>query len=488
MRGIYATAITKLLLDSGLMVVDASPQLKGRFGNSVSERGVALVTIKDREDKRGLVVVGQRPLIEEVLGTLRSNLTRSPITVMEYELYATYLCKVVEPHRVELPGGHSGILENEAKIGEMIMAHVFTYREGLPVLRKGVALVGEYARLIEGQRHDVSEHVKGFRRDMLLSLASRAGLEGWGVKWRSASRWGEITELLDELKSLKEKAIKIKERKNKINEITKLTDGEVIAFIPLSLDDKVFLDSVRSSRVTTIPLHHFFKACGDEYSSLVDAAEGVFASSCSLQCLAQALATKLEREYPFGRLKLLHEKIDGKTIVIEGDYEILAKRPVSLKLLRHAYSNGTYNGLSVAKEAGDTIVSVVTLGSYVLPHAYFGSDGRLKGVYVNINTPIEACPPSAFWYIDLCVDVIWTKERGVELIDVDELQACTNRLAAESISYYEALANRVAEKLRSHESSLLERPLDSLKEISRSFISSGVHALLSNGAPQVKTL
>ncbi len=68
-KGIYSTALTELLVENGVTVVDASPQLKARFGDSVSSRGVALATIKDREDRRGVVILGRkaRALWKELL-------------------------------------------------------------------------------------------------------------------------------------------------------------------------------------------------------------------------------------------------------------------------------------------------------------------------------------------------------------------------------------------------------------------------------------
>jgi len=469
-RGIFSTALARLLIDNGIKIVDASPQLKERFGNEVEEKGIALVTIKDRDDRAGLVVIGQKQLAEDVLGILRSVAARSPIVTMVEELYATYVCKVVGPNTVELPGKRRGVLEDGATVGELVTAHVVTFHEGTPVLRRGVALVGEYARLVEGQSHEVSEHIRGVQRSLLLSMAMRAGLEGWGVKWRSSARWAEMSELLDELQSLKEAASREKEKAREATQPIKLTDGELLAFIPLSLEDKVRFDNLRAKQVPTIPLHHLFKACGSRYSNLVDEAENVFLKHCKPEHLSKALMEEVTKEFTAGRLRLLHEKIDGRVAVIEGEYEVLARWPLTLKLVRRARTPGTYDGLEIPKEEGDVILSVATLGSYVLPHAYFSSNGLLKGVYVNINTPIEPRPPNALWYIDLCVDVTYTEERKVRVIDLEELRSYRTYLTDECISYYEKIAAEVAGKLREFEATTADSVLEVFVELSRSYI------------------
>jgi len=477
-RGIYATALARLLIDNGIKVVDASPQLKARFGDAVEERGVALATVKDRDDRRGLVAVGRRDLLQRVIEVLRSVVRESPIIVMKEEIYATYVCKVVEAGVVELPGMRRGFLEGNAKVGEFVVAHVVTFREGVPVMRPGVALVGEFARLVEGSSHEVSEHVRGPRRSLLLSLAMKAGIEGWGVKWRSSARWAEIGELLSELQALKERIPEVKELAKKVSPPAKLTDGDVLALIPLSLSDKARLDELRSRQVPTIPLHHMLKACGEKYSKLVDDAETVFFNHCPPVLLSKALLRELEHEYGGGELRLMHEKLDGAVVTIEGDYEVLAREPLTLKMVRRVQKPGVYNGLKLPKEVGDTIVSIVTVGSRVLPHAYFASDGRLKGVYVNINTPIEPSPPHSFWYLDLCTDVVWTMERGPEVIDVEELLRYQEYFAEGTLDLYKSLARDVAKRLEELEGKLADDPLNALIELSRAYVSESITQLL----------
>ncbi|RLF05646.1 MAG: hypothetical protein DRK00_03860 [Thermoprotei archaeon] len=458
-RGIYATAITRLLLDNGIPVVDASDQIIERFGDEVYEGGVALVTVKDRDDRRGLVIVGAKPLVNDVLEALRKALPLSPLVVMPAELYATYLCRVIGGGMVELPGGVKGQLEGGGVKGELVVAHVVRFRGLTPVLRRGVMVVGEYARLVEGARHSVSEHIRGAERAMLLTLAMRAGLEGWGVRWRSSARRAEMSELLEELHALRRKAERVKESAGALSSPEKLSEGEVLAFIPLALEDKVRLDRVRGRQVSTLKYHHLFKACGERYSPLVDLLES-FCECCDVNCLSKRLLRSIIADLRRPLLTVLHEKPGEGVIRIEGKATLLSLDPPIFKLERRIRGGGTYDGLGLPKEEGDRAVSLVTPFSHVLPHLYFDREGKLKGVYVNVNTPIEPCPPSSVWYIDVYVDVVWTQEGGVKIVDINKLRGAGERgvLSPAAVKKFEELAAQVADKLaRGHDIDSLAR-------------------------------
>lgn len=458
-RGIYATAITRLLLDNGIPVVDASDQIVERFGSEVHEGGVALVTVKDRDDRRGLVIIGARPLVDSVLNTLKSALPSSPLVIMPAELYATYLCRVLGGGVVELPGGVKGQLEESSAEGELVVAHVVRFRGFTPVLRRGVMVVGEYARLIEGARHSVSEHIRGAERTLLLTLAMRAGLEGWGVRWRSSARNAEMGELLQELQALKSRAERVKESAEALSSPKKLSEGEVLAFIPLALEDKVRLDEIRGRQVPTLRYHHLLKASGERYSPLVDLLEG-FCECCDMGCLSRRLLRSLVDDLRRPFLTVLHEKPGEGIVRIEGRAALLSREPPVFKLERRIRGGGTYDGLGLPKEEGDRAVSLIAPFSYVLPHLYFDGEGRLKGVYVNINTPIEPCPLSSVWYVDAYVDVVWTQGEGAKIVDLEELHTAGEKgvFSREAVKKFEKLAAKVADKLvREHDIDSLAR-------------------------------
>jgi hypothetical protein len=475
-KGIYSTALTELLVENGVAVVDASPQLKARFGDSVSSRGVALATIKDREDRRGVVILGRKDVVEKITGIFRNTLQLSPITVMPGELYATYVCRVVGEGTVELPDGSIGLLAGEARMGELVPAHIVSFREGRPVLKRGVAVVGTYARLVEGQLHSVSEHIRKPQRTILFSLAEKTCLERWGVRWRSSARWAELSELNAELQKLKELAEKARGVARTLDHPAKITDGEILVFVPFALDDKRLLDSVRARRVRTVPYHHLAKACGERFSALVDALEG-FSERHSNEQLSNRILEILESEIRGERLRIFHETPSGKVVKIEGAAEVANRKPLVVKLHRKIAGKGVYNGLGLAKEEGDTAISVINLGSYVLPHVYLNAAGELKGLYVNVNTPVEPRPPNAVWYVDAYVDVVWSRERGLRVVDLEELRN-SNTFSVSAISKFETIAQEVLRILRDNEKYLTIEPFALLTSltIKINFFASGDEA------------
>ncbi|RLE67794.1 MAG: hypothetical protein DRJ43_06765 [Thermoprotei archaeon] len=476
-RGIYSTAITRLLLDEGIPVVDASMQILERFEGEAVSGGVALVTVKDRDDRRGLVVIGAKPLAEKVLNTLRSRLPLSPIRVMPVELYSTYLCRVVGSEGglvlVELPEGVRGYLEGQPRLEEFVVAHVVRFKRGVPVLRRGIMIVGNYARLVEGGRHSVSEHIRGDERRILLSLAVRGGLEGWGVRWRSSAKESRIEELLDELKSLKERGERVKRVAQTLKQPSKLTEGEVLAFVTLSLNDKLHLDEIRSRQVPTVKLHHFLKTCGERYSMLVDLAASLY-HCCEPNCLSKYLLRGVLEDIRGGRLELLHEKLDGSTFRISGTCEMVSRKPLLLKLTRAIKGGGVYDGIGVPKEEGDRAVSLIAPFSHVLPHAYFNAEGDLKGVYVNINTPIEPNPPSTMWYIDAGIDVVWSEDRGVRTVDLEELEhyGSLGVVTSDAINLFKEIAAKAAAALEE------KVDLDTLSHLSLNFTCKALRGIL----------
>jgi len=74
-RGIYATALTRLFLDQGMKVVSPSDTIMRRFGKA---KGLVLVgahdvEIRDSEDKEGIRIEGEIDGVEEITRVLRDR-------------------------------------------------------------------------------------------------------------------------------------------------------------------------------------------------------------------------------------------------------------------------------------------------------------------------------------------------------------------------------------------------------------------------------
>ncbi len=130
-RGIYATALTKLLLDHGFVIVDASPLLRQRL--QLDEIGGPFeVTIFDRFDRQGVLLEGRARSIGMVVEALLEAL---PDPVL---------------HRMEAPAG-------QAKLAFEFPA---TVKQTLDSVRRAVAptLPGHhYLKTIESERVDQVE-------------------------------------------------------------------------------------------------------------------------------------------------------------------------------------------------------------------------------------------------------------------------------------------------------------------------------------------
>jgi hypothetical protein len=72
-RGIYATALTKLLLDSGYEIVDASAEIQERFGLPPSAE-LPEVFIQDRDDLQGVDIIGESAQISPLVCLLQDRL------------------------------------------------------------------------------------------------------------------------------------------------------------------------------------------------------------------------------------------------------------------------------------------------------------------------------------------------------------------------------------------------------------------------------
>ena len=75
-RGIYSTALTKLLLDHGFEIVQPSEVIKKRFGFPDSEEAEIQpsLNVHSRVDRQGVIISGDKASLEKIIQVLRSDL------------------------------------------------------------------------------------------------------------------------------------------------------------------------------------------------------------------------------------------------------------------------------------------------------------------------------------------------------------------------------------------------------------------------------
>ncbi len=412
-RGIYATAVARLLLEAGHELVDLSRQLAERLGMDQRSDVPPDATIKvSDEDPDTIVVVGRSDAVGDAFELLASQVPFSSTLFVLYGPSSSLRARVVgeEGGRcvVETPAGRGILLTDRCESGTELWVNVARVprRPGESyVFRRGLAVVMDTVTLVKGGggRISFSEHIRGWERKAeLMMLSQDVARKGISVRWRSAARSAPLEKLSEDLSRGLQRLEEV-ERSG-----SDAVVNESIGFVTLCSLSKRFLDSVRRRVLPTAPRHHELKARWDSSSvDLLDALsaeipEDMMDRAIERMCL-DSIASR-------GSAMLIHRRPDGEVFRL-GPAEVLGYGSDEalgryLALKRVAKSDGVYDGLGVEKRAGDIMISIVPTGRWFLAHAYFDPSGELKGIYVNVNTPPEITPSGDVAYMDLLVDVV----------------------------------------------------------------------------------
>jgi len=166
-RGIYATAITKILLDEGIQVSHTSKKIRERF--SLPEaREPPTVTVKDADERHGVVIVGDPRDGEAVYNVLRRRLPGCICWKSRLPLHAVIKGVVAESKDgrsiVDLGCGLRGVLDGEEEPGSEVVVDiarpVFPH-EDTAKLSRNYTVYGRYVALIHGMKGRViiSRHI-----------------------------------------------------------------------------------------------------------------------------------------------------------------------------------------------------------------------------------------------------------------------------------------------------------------------------------------
>ncbi len=439
-RGIYATALTKILLDKGFVIVQASPIIRQRF--NIPENNTAPdLTIKTTEDPHTLLVIGFPRQVDETLRVLGEEVKYTIKWESKLGLYSIVVGRILEKRGdeclVSLPYGLRGILRNcNERPGTIIPVAIaktaLKPRENI-VLTRNLRVIGYYAALIkDSNRITISEHIRDpERKAELITLSSNVIREGYGVHWRSSAGRAETQVLLMELEELKKKLREIAEKAEKASEGEIVYEGEKIVLLTLTNPAKQVLDKIRSEVTATIPGHHSYKALGGELSSIVDYAEKLvenkwLAPENAGKGMLQYIAEKLKNNK---RIEIIHIKPDGTPVrLTPGKTEsiIVKENSITVELKRIIRTPGIYDGLKIEKEPGDYDIMRINTLSWTITHHYYNRNGELKGEYININTPPEIGPDKIVYH-DLALDIIKKPDGTIQLIDIEEYLKLLNQ-------------------------------------------------------------
>jgi hypothetical protein len=193
---------------------------------------------------------------------------------------------------------------------------------------------------------------------------------------------------------------------------------------------KMKLDEYRRNVAPTVRMHHYYKACGGEVSSAADMAERLLLKGRHTEEVEGLLRRTLTPYFPFegSEIGIEHVKIYGGVVNL-GKAVIEAYAENSLiKYVREMRSGGFYDGLGTEKEAGDVAMTEARMGEYHTVTRYLSQNGRFKGAYINLNTPVELYP-AKIRYVDLEVDICKRPGYNAEVVD----EALIERAASEGL-------------------------------------------------------
>ena len=453
-RGIYATALTRTLLDAGHAVVQASPPIQRRFDADLpaADHDAAIETGPQRQ---GVGVAGE----PETVAAIRDLLAEIGIDTLAWDDPAP-VGAVIDGRVTETLGSGAVValgetdgylpfraVDGRVDEGDTVRVQVTEaaapWDDDRPLLDTGLRVDAGLATLPRGRdgvRVAGRDDAAGRELAGLTDLLSISPPENWGLEWARDARDAEMGTLESALERANGRAAALERAVDDAGEpepVRSVASPTAGAWIWFGRESRFVLDERRREATATMPGHHRTKAGTDAASAGVDFAEAICGGS-------------LDGEFPFSvvadqfgphegdRVRIDHGKPAGHRIVL-GRGEVTERDGETLAVEREMSAGGSYDALGTRRESGDTALTKFREGRWWYPTTYRSADGDHKGTYVNICTPVELFP-DAVRYVDLHVDVIKYPDGTVERVDDDELD--------EAVAAGE-LPEELAEKARS---------------------------------------
>jgi len=470
LRGIYTTALTRLLLDAGYEVVNASDPIERRFDATFASAPPA-ATIDTTRDRQGVEISGTSSAVADLRETI-AGLGVDALDWADPAPIGSVSNVMVSGTRgggaiIDLPGGATGYLpfddvDGYVDTGDQLRVQVtdpsppWTDHDARVSTEIAVEDAGELLTLVRGAEGVRANAPEGdatalVRTTELLDLEVP---DGWGLRWHRDAADADLDERSAALETAIDRAETIDEPIDDAPEpedaapravVTRSDAERSTAWIWFGRESRFALDDHRRTVTTTIPGHHRIKAADRSASAGVDLAEGLLSTTDVDEGLPFDAVARQFGPTHGDRLEIHHGKPDGRRLVL-GSGEVTDYDPAgTLTVRREISSSGEYDGLGTPREPGDAAITKLKEGRWWYPTAYRGPDGERKGTYVNVCTPVELFPDAAT-YVDLHVDVIDPPEGEAHVVDEDELDD-----AVEAGHVSEALAKRAketAEKVR----------------------------------------
>jgi hypothetical protein len=322
-RGIYSTAVTKLLLDAGMDITQPTEALKNAM--NINDESEPDIMIEDVETKEGVYIYGDSP--GDAVEKLKQKLKNS---IFSREDIGRIYCGVIKEADqksksiiISLPENEEGVLDMKSfwgyvKPGSKILVQSKGTYDGKIMLSTQLRLFGEHVIIIKNGFTKMSRGIHSHEgRDKLYEIAKSLDLKDWGVLWVQGAENMDEPVLKDELTSLMKKEKEIAEKFEACSEPDTLYSGVEKYFVMFSKDDKEVLDNIRKSVMPTIPKHHTLKSAG--YTILTDFAENIIDNNAEND-LSKKISETLLRYGPLkGKMyRLSFTRLNGTSYKVDG--------------------------------------------------------------------------------------------------------------------------------------------------------------------------
>lgn len=446
---------TKLLLGHGFEIIQPSVTIRERFGLEERYESPDL-DIDDRLDRQGVRAFGKSEVIDAFKSILKSCLDDVVTRKWAVSADGTYkgLVKEVDPVTnsvlIDIGTTTGRIAEGEffeSNIKQVVVQvdRIRTWTKE-PILTTRIMIPGKYAVLIPERQVKISRKIRDRqKRSRLYQLGEELMSQDWGILWRTASTNQPSDVLRKEISRLIKDGAAIKRKAEQVEAPATLRKGNYFMDVEFPALSKKKLDMVRGSVAPTMDGHHYYKACGEEVASALDMAERLLEKGGPHEEVKDLFEETIEVEYPTvgSTLEIKHAKLDGQVFHLgTAMIEVYDQNESLIRFRRVFRGEGIYNGLEIRKELADYAVTEAKIGEWYFKTQYFSRDGRYKGTYINLNTPIELYP-YGIRYVDLEVDACVWPDGRVKVLDEEKLD---NAVADDLIT--EKLGRIVREKLQ----------------------------------------
>ncbi len=468
-RGIFSTALTRLLLDNNFEIVRPSLTIKERFRLNENLKPQD-IDIYDRRSRQGIHAEGTMSSIRALEALLRGHLTDVVLRKQSFPKDGIYRGKIKEDKTGNFVSVDAGSIvgklarrEVESIKADSIIVQVQKgpiYARN-PFLSTRITIPGEYAVLIPEEVVKVSLKIRDIQtRLRLIEFGKKMSPEGWGIIWRTSAAGKSTKALENEIFQLAKTWEDISKRAQEENVPDLLWGRQYYMNVEFPSLSKANLDEARSKACSTIKGHHYYKACGRVVSSALEMAENMLEKGFPTENISEVFRETIKHHFPTegSVINVEHVKPNGKVLSL-GEAHIEKRCSNKLCYRRVFGSEGYYDDLDLPKEPGDFAVTEAEIGEWSYVTRYYSKEGAYKGAHINFHTPLELYPK---WirYVDLEVDVCALPTGKLRVVDECELE----KIVTDGLISRE-LSNAVKDKV----SQILEK-----------FANTSVHEELSN--------